>query len=290
MRLARRAPFAIRPRLAPAAREPVAGWTVPGMRTGGSSASDPRRQKPCGSLTPGGILPWSPVQRRSVLHFRSGVASVAAAFALLSAGASVRDGWPVSPDEFARTPDAQTVVEAGSFDAGRLGIAIFHETNRVRQQLGLAPFEHLDALDRAADFQATTNALNQDASHHSAITSVATPFDRVQHVGLRPRIVAENAALVPLLALEPSHGFVERVTKEGSVLLDGATLREVRAHTYASLAASVVQQWVASPHHFTNIANPQLRYLGCSGRTTRVLSGLVMVACIQEFYTPLDRR
>jgi uncharacterized protein YkwD len=217
-------------------------------------------------------------------------ACAAAAVVWAAAGPiGAREVWKMSPAEFAQSPAGRARLDLATFDPVRLGAAIFHETNRVRRELNLPSFHHLDRLDRAADIQATTNALNHDASHHNAIPRVALPNDRVQHVGLRPRIVAENAALVPLLDLDLSHGYVEKQEDGTRVILDGQTLREAPPHTYASFAAALVRSWMASPPHRANIVNPQLTFLGCSGRPTKVLGGFDMVACIQEFYTPLTR-
>lgn len=215
---------------------------------------------------------------------------VAVVLALAPAGfAAPRDMWRLTPAAFARSAPAQARLELSTFDPVRLSAAIFQETNRVREELKLRPFGHLAPLDRAADIQATANALNQDASHHSAIPSVASPDDRVRHVGLSPRIVAENAALVPLLDIDLAHGYVEKMEGEVRVILDGQTLREAPPHTYASFAAALVRSWMASPAHRANIVNPELTHVGCSGRPTKVLGGFDMVACVQEFYTPQRR-
>jgi hypothetical protein len=229
--------------------------------------------------------PHSPLRRPAALR----ACAVAAVLLAALGPVGAREVWKMSPAEFAQSPAGRARLDLATFDPVRLGAAIFHETNRVRRELNLPSFHHLDRLDRAADIQATNNALNQDASHHNAIPRVALPNDRVQHVGLRPRIVAENAALVPLLDLDLSHGYVEK--KEGGtrVILDGQTLQEVPPHTYASFAAALVRSWMASAPHRANIVNPELTFLGCSGRPSKALGGFDMVACIQEFYTPQTR-
>ncbi len=193
-----------------------------------------------------------------------------------------------APDARPQT-DVTAMLDADTFDPRRLGLAIFQETNRVRRELGLRPFRALDALDRAADLQASADALGQNASHQNVISTLATPYDRVRHVGLRPGSVAENAALMPLLDIDVSHGLVERRTDHAVALLDGQTLREVHPHTYASFAAAVLHQWMESPGHRANIVSPEFRYVGCSGRPTKMLNGLIMIATIQEFYVPASR-
>lgn len=189
----------------------------------------------------------------------------------------------------ANSPAMAEVISLDSFDAARLSDAIFRETNQVRRQLGLRPFTRLNQLDRAADIQASSNALGGAAIHGNLIHEWATPFDRVVNVGLRPNIVSENAAMLPLLDFDVSKGYYERKTPEGTVIVAAQTGRVAHAHTYASFAQAIVRAWMNSPEHRANIVNPRLRVLGCSARPTKTVTGFDMIAGIQVFYTPSDR-
>ncbi|HTO03640.1 MAG TPA: hypothetical protein VL069_08060, partial [Opitutus sp.] len=145
----------------------------------------------------------------------------------------------VSPVELAE-PRMNESLTAETLDVERLSTAVFHETNQVRRRLGLRLFKRLPQLDQAADLQASANALNQFASHHNIVTAWATPFDRVRNLGLRPSLVSENAGLLSLINLDPSHGYIERITEGGPVILDASTGRVAVAHTYATYARAIV--------------------------------------------------
>jgi uncharacterized protein YkwD len=177
-------------------------------------------------------------------------------------------------------------LDAADYDLQRLARAIFHATNDVRRELGLKPFKPLPALDQAADLQASANALSASASHLNVIAAWATPADRVHHVGLTPSHVSENAAALPLLNLDPNHGYAERETNGRREIFAPQTGRRVEPHTYATFSRALVQAWMNSPGHRANIVNTDYQFLGCSARPTKSVTGLQMIACIQVFFTP----
>lgn len=194
-----------------------------------------------------------------------------------------------SPGYLMALPEMREALSAGTLDHRRLGTAIFYATNDVRRQLGLKPFDKSEALDRAADLQATSNALNQAALHSNIVTAWSTPADRVRRFGVKPGLVSENAALLPLLDLDPEHGYIERITADGTLLTDAETGVAVRPHTYASFARRIVEAWMNSPPHRANIVNANFRYLGCSARPTKSVTGADLITSIQVFFTPLSR-
>jgi uncharacterized protein YkwD len=173
------------------------------------------------------------------------------------------------------------------WDVNLLSTAIFRETNRVRQSLKLKLFEPHRLLDRAADLQATSNALNQTAAHINIVPAWATPADRVREVGLKPSLVSENAASLPLVEINPEHGFFDRWEGDERVIIDQETHLIPAPHTYATFARKIVRAWMNSPGHRANIVNPEFRYLGCSARPTKSINGVDFVTAIQVFFTPL---
>lgn len=215
------------------------------------------------------------------------IAVLAIAIALVPAiaQATPRDRPTVS----ATSPRLRDAITPQMLDGPRLAAAIFHATNRVRAQLHLPAFKWRTSLNRAADIQATYCALSLTAGHDNPVPDLATSMDRVKYVGLTPLFVAENAALLPMLDVVAQHGVVERLDPDGMHYFDGATAEPVHWHTYQSFAAKVVDAWMQSPGHRANIVNPSLRYLGCSGRTGRLVSGVDVIAAVQVFYTPRHR-
>jgi uncharacterized protein YkwD len=202
------------------------------------------------------------------------------------AGCTNAPRHPAQPADFDTVTEMAAPLDLDQLDLARLATAIFNETNEVRRQLGLRRFGRLKRLDEAADLQATTDALNQTPGHTNMVTAWATPFDRVKQVGLTPLIVSENAAILPFVDFDFTHGYTERIIAGRKVIFSGETGLVVPPHTYASFARAIVRAWMNSPHHRANIVNPSFRYLGCSARPSKSITGLDMIAGIQDFYTP----
>lgn len=213
------------------------------------------------------------------------VRTIATLWIALSVGSITGCTHVAEPADLADTQMSEP-LSVESLDVKRLSTAVFHETNHVRRRLGLKLFKRLPQLDRAADLQASANALNQTASHNNIITAWATPSDRVRSLGLRPSLVSENAGLLPLIDIDPAYGYIERSTETGSIILDASTGRVAAPHTYATYARAIVDAWMNSPAHRANIVNPEFKYMGCSNRPTRSISGLAMITSIQVFFTP----
>lgn len=189
------------------------------------------------------------------------------------------------PAEFARLPEVNARIDLENYDRDLLAAAIFHETNRWRAQLGLPPFRHLPELDQAADMQVTFGSLMPELGHTNMLPSQARPLDRVLTTGLRPGKVAENVALTPVFDTGGETSFEVRGEGLERKFIDPATGRELRPHTYATLAARMLVQWMGSPGHRANIADRTLRCLGCSARSKRNLNGTHSLFAVQAFFT-----
>jgi uncharacterized protein YkwD len=208
-------------------------------------------------------------------------------FSLAGVVAAV-DWQNLPPEEFARRPEVQARVVFDNFDQALMSAAIFHETNRVRQRLGLKSFMHVPKLDEAADRKASIGILQNELTHDNPLPNTATPADRVRSVGLRYRQVAENIARLGLLDLSPGVtqvGVRPRGGRTEFYRLD--TKQTVQLHTYESFAEVVVASWMNSPGHRAHIVNPELTSLGCAARPCR--SPVVnheQVYAVQVFFTP----
>lgn len=191
----------------------------------------------------------------------------------------------LKPAEFAQLPEANAVIDLAHFDQALLAAAIFHETNNWRAKLGLRPFRHSPELDTAADVQVTYGSLMPAIGHTNFMPGQRTAMDRVQKVGLIPGTVAENVALTPLL--DADDDTVIGLMGEGDErrYVDVATGRELKPHTYATFAKRVLAQWMNSPHHRENIVARDLKFLGCSARSTRDIGGNVGLYAVQEFFS-----
>ena len=198
------------------------------------------------------------------------------------------DRLRLSPREFMQLPELDARIAVGQFDRALLAKAIFHETNRVREKLGLRPCRIFPKLDEAADLEAGVGRVYQPPSHTNPFPMLGTPVERVKFVGLKPRQVAENIALLPIydIGLNVSVGMTVREGRR--YIVHPETLEELKPSTYRKFAATVVQGWMNSPAHRANITNPALLYLGCSAQPTTNLLGVEQLFCVQVFFTPAD--
>lgn len=181
------------------------------------------------------------------------------------------------------TESARDEVVAESLEEVRLARAIFAESNRVRVRLGLPVFRADARLDSAAETQARIGHVQRPVRHTLPFPSVATPLDRVKATGLKPRFVAENIALFSVFDA-PSGAQLYRLKGEMQ-MRDSATGRPLRRHTYASFATAIVEAWMNSPAHRSNLVDARLEMLGCAVHGVPGSDGTEMVFAVQVFAT-----
>lgn len=163
----------------------------------------------------------------------------------------------------AKTPAADRVVVAETFDRELLAGEIFRATNDVRIREGLPPFKLEPQLVVAANEQAAMQAIRIHSGHDNPLPNQGDPSARAAQAGLPAGMVAENAATLNLRNPEAGGDY-----------------------TYRKLAAVFVKAWMDSPGHRANLLNPSLRFLGCGTRVALLLRGQPVVYAIQNFYTP----
>ncbi len=192
--------------------------------------------------------------------------------------------------EFAGQPGLNAQLATDSLDRELLAAAIFHETNRVRHQLGLTVLQWLEKLNEAAEIQSHIGVLSRPPSHTNPFRAIGTPLERVKYAGLMPERVAENIALIPVYDVAPAGEIGVSRDRQKTAYIDPETGRELKVHTYASYAALVVQAWMDSPGHRANITDPSVKYLGCSVYPKRGNYGEEMVFSVQVFYAPKGKK
>lgn len=209
-------------------------------------------------------------------------------FLLLAGGVVAADWQRLPPEEFALLSEARERVVFEDFNQALMRAAIFHETNRVRRQLGLVPFVHMPKLDEAADLKAAIGVVQSELTHDNPLPLTATPADRVRTVGLSYRQVAENIARLGLFDLPSGVSQVGVRQRAGRTEFYHLNTKQiVQLRTYADFARMVVTSWMNSPGHRAHIVNPELSALGCAARPCR--SPMVnheQVYAVQVFLTP----
>jgi uncharacterized protein YkwD len=203
-------------------------------------------------------------------------------------GLAAPDWHALPPAEFTARPELGTRIDFDRFDPSLMSTAIFHETNRVRQQLGLRPFSHLPKLDAAADLKAAVGVVQDELVHENPLPMTATPAERVRAVGLHFRQVAENISRLGVFDL-PSGVTQVGVRQRGgrTDYFHPETRQPVGLRTYGAFAQAVVQSWMNSPGHRANIVNPALVSLGCAVRTCySPTSRHEQLYAVQVFFTP----
>lgn len=212
-----------------------------------------------------------------------------AVFMALVAGRLAGADWTaMEPEKFEALPAVQARVDFAAFDAALMRAAIFHETNRVRRQLGLPAFRHVAALDEAADMKAGAGVLQSELTHDNPMPLTAHPANRVKAAGVDYQQVAENIARHGLLDLphgQTQVGVWQRGGRNVFYHLD--TKQPVELRSYAGFARSVVRAWMESPGHRANIVNPVYSALGCAARPCySPIARHEQVYAVQVFLTP----
>lgn len=161
-----------------------------------------------------------------------------------------------------------------SIDREGLSAAILAETNRARASLGLHPLRGDPRLARAADGHTKFLTLIGGIRHESFLPGRHTVEERVRAEGLKPAIVSENLALIPVrsrIIRERAGGGVEVVAGDET----DARVDE--------LAAKFVQAWLDSPGHRENLLNPHFTHLGCAVQTGTGPAAAMFVYSAQVF-------
>ena len=200
--------------------------------------------------------------RASLLQLRIRQAALSALL-IASAAGCMR---VLTPAPAASSGPGAQLITLGDFDDALLGNAIFAETIRVRAANGLRPLAHHPALDEAAAEQASYMALMFRADHSNPTAGEHNSAERVRHAGVDGLRVGENLIMMP--ARRPA----------GSEPMD---------YTYGELAALIVDSWMNSPEHRSNLLDPRFTALGCAARVAHgVEQGDERVFAAQVFLMP----
>lgn len=145
----------------------------------------------------------------------------------------------------------QSIAQTG-YDAHLLEAAIFYETNRQRAEYGL-PLLEFDYNLFVCAHNHSVDMVNYDFyAHESPVSGKQSMSDRLDQVGYTNCTAAENIAEIYIRT------------------------------TYVASAQHLVNLWMNSPGHRTNILNSKLTHLGC-GVAYLVINNTVYVRTTQNF-------
>ena len=105
-----------------------------------------------------------------------------------------RDWFAMSPDDFAKTPEANAPLAWDKpIDEKLLSAAVLHETNRFRAQQKLPLLHHMDRVDDVAKMHAIDQASGGWFGHiNERDPKKRTLMDRIKLLGLNPMLGGEN--------------------------------------------------------------------------------------------------
>ncbi len=193
-------------------------------------------------------------------------------------------------DSFEHLPKAGQPIDFSSVNEDLLSAAVFHETNRRREQNKLSALRYEPKAQAAAKIQAQAMAAGQFVSHENNLPGKKTLLDRARSVGLKPHLIAENVASCFGLRYKSGTPFYKRHENGQTVASATPDGPPLPRHTYLSFAKALLDEWMHSPEHRKNILQPAAQFLGCSCRLPKENknSPMVVFYCDQVFFTPFD--
>ncbi len=163
---------------------------------------------------------------------------------------------------FASFAPANRPIDFDRIDYPLLNAAIFFATNCARLKNGMPPFGHSRALEKAAFLHSRDMVVDDFFSHENPYKQQKrSPFERMALVGVVRGEMAENIATDFGIRYRSGAPVIPPQNGNGN-FREPATGRVIPCHTYNSLAAALVEDWMRSERHRANILNRNLRYLG----------------------------
>lgn len=142
-----------------------------------------------------------------------------------------------------------------SFDQKVFDRAILAEVNYHRCRAGLSALKTQPALARVAQTHAKWMARTQTVSHHSTIGGQATVKARIVATGIKIRAGSENIGMVHRYQIDNTSFLIKNGQACAFTTHAG---QPIPAHTYGSLARTMVTLWMASSGHRRNILDPKV--------------------------------
>jgi uncharacterized protein YkwD len=198
-------------------------------------------------------------------------------------------GWFTNhtAESFRELKAAHEKIQPERINRDLLDAAVFHETNRRREQRGLPALAYHDGARQAARMQSETMAKHQFVAHDNPFDlKLKTLMDRARRAGLKPRFVAENVASAFARHYETGERFYVRVENGEQILSGKPDGPPIPMRTYIEFAKALLDDWMSSPGHRENILHKSARYLGCACVPLLEDASMEKIYCTQVFFTP----
>jgi uncharacterized protein YkwD len=189
---------------------------------------------------------------------------------------------------FAKLRQAQQIIDPDAVNYDLVDAAVFHETNRRRQQQRLPLLKHDENARAAARMQSRAMAKGAFVDHENPDPKKKTMSDRAKLAGLRAQVLAENVASSFGRRYKSGQPFYSREENGRKIYSSEPDGPPIPMHTYLSFAEALVDSWMKSPGHRKNILHNDVEYLGCACALPRNPNAMETFYCTQVFFTPLD--
>jgi uncharacterized protein YkwD len=198
-------------------------------------------------------------------------------------------GWFTNhtAESFRELKAAQEKIQPERINRDLLDAAVFHETNRRREQHGLPALAHHDGARQAARMQSEAMAKHQFVAHDNPFEAkLKTLPDRARRAGLKPRFIAENVASAFARQYESGKRFYVRAENGKQILSVKPDGPPIPMRTYVEFANALLDDWMSSPGHRENILHKSAQYLGCACVPGIDDTSMEKIYCTQVFFTP----
>ena len=135
-------------------------------------------------------------------------------------------------------------IEIANIDISLLQHLLVEGINKVREEEGIQPLDLNDKLSAAAKNQNAYQIVRGELSHFQGGDQYRTVKDRVKEYGGDFNSIGENVQM---------RGFIIRTIGDR---------QDIVSTTYSKMANDLVQGWVDSPGHFTNLIDRNFSFVG----------------------------
>jgi uncharacterized protein YkwD len=169
--------------------------------------------------------------------------------------------YSYSLDSFKVEQVFNDTIDLKNIDLARLNATLFYLTNEIRRKHKLSVLKYEPLLERSASIH-SENMVNQNFFDHinSKSKKFRAPEDRARFVGIKNPLIAEN--IIESFVLQYKAG--NKVYTGGKGIFrnkpDG---QPITAHTYLTLGETMLNDWMNSPPHRSNILSKNAIQLGC---------------------------